>query len=104
MKTQDITVKYIRKQLNLLNPIVHDYGHGRTTTQECGYMSLVNFLGEQSLAMKIYKSNPSRYSDKQLWVIAYELMKCEEFKQILVNELEEMYGEGIEADELEEFN
>lgn len=104
MTTQDITVKYIRKQLNLLNPIVYDFGHGRKTTMECSTTPLFKYLGEQSLAMKIYKSNPSRYSDKQLWVIAYELMKSEEFKQILVDELEEMYGEGIEPEELEEFN
>lgn len=37
------------------------------------------FLPENSLAYKILESNSFRYSDKQLWVIAYELVKNDEY-------------------------
>lgn len=39
-------------------------------------------------------------SVKQTWVVAYELMKNDEYKQTMIADYEEMYGDGVEVGDL----
>jgi hypothetical protein len=45
---------------------------------------VVKALDQNTLAYKIVSSS-SRFSDKQLWVVAYELVKNEEFSQMVAD-------------------
>lgn len=59
-------------------------------------------LPEGTLAYKIATSNISRFSEKQLWVIAYELEKNEQYTSMVANhyaEAERRYNAKIEAQE-----
>ena len=105
MTTSEITVKRIFKTIRTLNPIVHNYGKGRVIVEDQGSTDearrIMPYLGEGSLAKKIV-STSSRFSEKQLWVVAYELMKSEEYKQMLIAEWTELYGgDDFDDDEID---
>lgn len=97
-KISNITVKDIFKNISALNA-GGAYRYERNRGQQmadscCGEIN--SFLPADSLAKKILMST-TRFSDKQLWVIAYELLKNEEYIAYLIAENRaynlEMYGD-----------
>lgn len=101
MKTEDITVKMIYRNVAMCNStystITNDYNDGNTNEVKG---SIMGFLPERSLAYKIIKDMKHTLSVKQTWVVAYELMKSEEYKQSLITYYEDMYGEGVDVEDL----
>ena len=51
---------------------------------------LMGYLPKDSLASKIIVSTKGRFTDKQLWVIAYELEKNDKYKDALSDILEDI--------------
>lgn len=51
---------------------------------------LMGYLPKDSLASKIIVSTKGRFTDKQLWVIAYELEKNDKYKDALSDFLEDI--------------
>lgn len=105
MTTSEITVKRIFKSISTLNSTIHNYGKGRVIVEDQGATDearrIMPYLGEDSLAKKIV-STSSRFSEKQLWVVAYELMKSEAYKQMLIAEWTELYGgDDFDDDEID---
>ena len=79
-KISNITVKDIFNDicaLNAGNYARYERNAGQQMADDCRG-SIFAFLPEESLAKKIMRST-TRYSVKQLWVIAYELAKNEEY-------------------------
>lgn len=79
------TVKQIFNKIQTLNPVTsHVSSMGAFVTEFNQSVSdmvsrdLMNFIPENTLAYKII-STTSRFTDKQLWVIAFELEKNEEY-------------------------
>ena len=52
------------------------------------YQEVIESVGKESLAHKIMSSSNGEFSEKQLWVIAYELMKNEAYVSKLADEIE----------------
>ena len=88
------TVKYIYNSISSLNPTVN------TISSLGNYVSnleqqiadntaaeLMNILPQSSLAYKIVKDYMRPLSEKQMWVIAYELMKIESYVISVENEI-----------------
>jgi len=50
------------------------------------YNEIISYLPKTSLAYKILTSNEN-YSEKQIWVIAFELEKNEEYNQLISKEI-----------------
>ena len=92
-----ITVKQVYNDIHSLNP-------SKTTVSSLGtFVSSMNqqisddkrseimdYLPKDSLAYKIILSNQNEFSDKQLWVISYELMKNEDYLKNLSKRIEEI--------------
>lgn len=101
MTTNDITVKMIYRNVEQCNSdystITNSYNEGSSYLAAGNIMS---YLPESSLAYKIIKDMKHTLSVKQTWVIAYQLMKSEEYKQSLIAYYEDMYGEGVEVEDL----
>lgn len=51
--------------------------------------SVKKYLPKDSLALKIINNNKGKFSDKQLWVISYELLKNEDYQKDLAKRLNE---------------
>lgn len=97
-KVSNITVKDIYNEIQKLNAGSY-YRYERTMGEQLADSvgSLKPYLAEDSLAYKIYTTSKS-YSAKQLWVIAYELIKSEAYVAQLIEDNraynEWMYGDA----------
>ena len=82
-----ITVKNIFEKVQGINPKTNSYGYVDSSSEQHANFLFGQFYAlvpEGSLAKKIMVDQKGTFSDKQLWVIAYELMKNEAY----VNELQ----------------
>ena len=91
------TIKNIFEQVSMINPEVNYMSSigeyvDANARQFAEYMErqIMAYLPENSLAMKIIRENRGRYSEKQLWVISYELQRNADYVAKLDNELEEI--------------
>lgn len=75
-------VKQIFNFLQDLNPSGYYRSSSDDATIDEVYRAAFNVLQHkmETLAWKILTGNKGRYSDKQLWVIAFELVKTPDFK------------------------
>lgn len=84
-KISNITVKDIYSEISTLNAggyYRNERGMGSQMADNT-YGSIVSFLPKDSLAHKIITTTKS-FSSKQLWVIAYELIKSEAYVAELI--------------------
>lgn len=86
------TVKQIFNYIQSANPSTTTFSSmGSLVTNQAQQVAdstvreIMNNVPESSLAYKIATSLADRFSDKQLWVMAYELDKNEEFKNKVVD-------------------
>ena len=80
------TLKEIFQQVSMMNPTVNYMSSigeyvDSNAQQLADYVirETMGYLPEDSLAMKIIRSTRGRFTDKQLWVVAYELQKNVEY-------------------------
>jgi hypothetical protein len=80
------TLKEIFQDVSMMNPTVNYMSSigeyvDSNAQQLADYVirEIVGYLPEDSLAMKIIRSTRGRFTDKQLWVVAYELQKNDEY-------------------------
>lgn len=80
------TAKKIYNKLTAMNPIstyASSFGsHTSHFAQECADMvrsEILEFIPEGTLAHKILSSDPRSFTEKQLWVIAFELVKNDKY-------------------------
>ncbi len=102
-----ITVKHIFNRIQSLNAssfksMGDKYGVSKMHENigDNAYGEVISNVQKDSLAYKILNSNNGGYSVKQLWVIAYELMKNESYVVMVQREQDEqdaeMYGCTLE--------
>lgn len=98
MKTQvQISVKDCFKQASMMNAKSMTVSSlGNIVTEQSRQIAdfstneIKGFLPKESLAYTIVSECTGNFSEKQLWVVAYELFKNEEYKTKLAEEKEEM--------------
>ncbi len=80
------TLKEIFQDVSMMNPTVNYMSSigeyvDSNAQQLADYVirEIVGYLPEDSLAMTIIRSTRGRFTDKQLWVVAYELQKNAEY-------------------------
>ena len=91
-----VTIKDIYNQVSYINPSVSTISSigdfvEESSRQAAAYSrrKLINYVSNDSLAFKILTSNlKDFFSEKQMWVIAYELQKNAEYVAKLQAELE----------------
>jgi hypothetical protein len=90
------TLKLIFERVSMVNPATNSISSlGSYVSQSAQmvadsvYAEVVNNLPTESLAYKILTTHMGRYSDKQLWVMAYELAKNNEYANGVVAEYNE---------------
>ncbi|MCL1867655.1 MAG: hypothetical protein FWF72_01720 [Paludibacter sp.] len=100
------TVKQIFNKIQGLNPTTSTVSSiGTFVTNQAQQVSdmilreTISFLPKKSLAYKIATS-ANKFTDKQLWVIAFELEKNAEYSEILGSELERI--KRVEKRKIEE--
>lgn len=103
MTTNDLTVKNIYKRVSYCNDSYSNITHSYNDDSLLARQAIVGYLPKDSLAYKIFRDMKHTLSVKQTWVIAYELMKSEAYKQSIVDEIHETYGEGIDIDDVPDY-
>lgn len=91
------TLKNIFTQVSMMNPqvsVISSLGFfidpNNQQTADFVTKEIMGYLPHESLAWKIITSTTGRFSEKQLWVIAYELQKNAEYCAELDKTLEEI--------------
>ena len=91
-----VTAKQIFARVSMLNPSVSEISsmgqfvsHSSQMVADSVREDIYRALPEQSLAYKILNST-DKFSDKQLWVIAFELEKNEAYTTTLASSLNEI--------------
>ena len=94
-KKSAITVKQAFADVQSLNPLTSTVSSIGTFVSSLNQQiadakakEIMGYLPKDSLAYKIVSSE-SKFSDKQLWVIAYELVKNEDYRKDLAESIEE---------------
>ena len=84
-KINNITVKDVYSEISTLNAAgYYRYERGMGSQMaDTTFGSIISFLPKDSLAYKIVSTAKS-FSSKQLWVIAYELIKSEAYVAELI--------------------
>ena len=90
IKANPVSVKDIFNDIQLLNPSVSRVSslgsyisHSSRLVSEAVAERVEGYLPKNSFAAKIMSSTPNRYSEKQLWAIAYELQKNKKYTKKL---------------------
>lgn len=80
------TLKQIFTQVSMMNPTISTISSigsfvdpNNQQTADFVISQIMDYLPHESLAWKIITSTTDRFSEKQLWVIAYELQKNAEY-------------------------
>jgi hypothetical protein len=80
------TLKNIFAQVSMMNPTISTVSSigsfvSESNQQTADFVTnqIMSYLPHESLAWKIITSTTGRFSEKQLWVIAYELLKNDEY-------------------------
>ena len=89
-------IKYLNPELSTISSLGDFISESDRLAQESTRKEVIANISENSLAYKIITSS-SKFSDKQLWVIAYELLKNEDYVAQVAKE--EARAEGIAAQE-----
>ena len=89
-------IKYLNPELSTISSLGDFISESDRLVQEATKKEVVANISENSLAYKIVTSS-SKFTDKQLWVIAYELLKNEDYVAQVAKE--EARAEGIAAQE-----
>lgn len=85
-------IKYLNPELSTISSLGDFISESDRLAQEATRKEVIANISENSLAYKIVTSS-SKFSDKQLWVIAYELLKNEDYVAQVAKE--EARAEGI---------
>ena len=89
-------IKYLNPELSTISSLGDFISESDRLAQEATKKEVIANISEDSLAYKIVTSS-SKFTDKQLWVIAYELLKNEDYVSQVAKE--EARAEGIAAQE-----
>ena len=89
-------IKHLNPELSTISSLGDFISESDRLVQEATKKEVVANISENSLAYKIVTSS-SKFTDKQLWVIAYELLKNEDYVAQVAKE--EARAEGIAAQE-----
>lgn len=91
------TLKQIFSQVSMMNPTISTVSSigsfidpNNQQTADFVTSEIMGYLPHESLAWKIITGTTGRFSEKQLWVIAYELQKNAEYCANLDNTLAEI--------------
>ena len=91
ISSETLNVKQVYNHVQILNPksAYRDTDEASWQLREDFAKELNGYLPSDSLAAKIIKEHAYKtyYSEKQMWVIAYELMKSQSFKEDYSKEL-----------------
>lgn len=83
-----ITAKNIFDEIQGLNPNTNSYGFVDNYYQQCAdfiFSEVIRYIPADTLADKIMTSSKGVFSEKQLWVIAFELLKNADYVATLEN-------------------
>ena len=82
------TAKNIFDKIQGLNPNTNSYGFVDNYYQQCAdfiFSEVIRYIPADTLAGKIMTSSKGVFSEKQLWVIAFELLKNADYVATLEN-------------------
>ena len=101
IKVNPVSVKEVFDEIQYLNPSVSTISSlGNYVSQsnqmvsDAVYKEVMQHIPKDSTAFKIMMGTQKKYSDKQLWVIAYELQKNQKYTKKLGQEIAKRKAEA----------
>ena len=94
-----ITVKNIFDRVSKINPDTNSYGYVDSAKEQIAqsyFNDIYSFIPAGTLAHKIATDTIGRFTDKQLWVIAYELLKNDDYVATLEDEAKKAEAKNAE--------